>query len=451
MKEYDMIVIGSGSAMNVVEEALVHEKTVAVVDKGPAGGTCLNLGCIPSKMLIAAADKVMEIQEAESFGIKASVEKIDFGAIMQNMRDHILPEQQEIHAALTGADEFDFYEGEGRFVDDYTLEVNGERIRGNQVVIGAGSRPWIPDIPGLDSVAYMTNENVLQLTKCPSSLIIIGGGYIALEYAHFFSAMGAAVTIIEKAEILPGAEPEIQEVLRKDLEGRMALFTGTEPLEVWEEGDIHVRCRRSEEFTVQAEALLVATGRESNADLLAVENTGVERDEHGFIKTNDFLETTRPGIYAVGDVNGRAMFMHAANEEAILAAHNALHDQAISFDYTAIPYAVYTWPQIASVGLTEQEAMQEHSILVSRAGYDETAKGIALNEDRGFAKVIVDKEDLSILGFHIIGPQAPVLIQEVINALHWGGIESLMRGMHIHPALTELIPKTLSGLHEPIS
>jgi len=183
--------------------------------------------------------------------------------------------------------------------------------------------------------------------------------------------------------------------------------------------------------------------------LLKVENTGVETDKRGFIKVNAYLETSKKNIFAVGDVNGREMFTHVANREAAVAAHNALHDGKLKMDYHAIPHAVYSYPQIAAVGLTEEKARAQHDIVVARARYFDVAKGEAMMEREGFAKVIVARDSRKILGFHIVGPHAPILIQEVINAMQSGGhLDEINDGIHIHPALPELTQLTLSNLYE---
>jgi len=201
------------------------------------------------------------------------------------------------------------------------------------------------------------------------------------------------------------------------------------------------------EFT--ARSILVAVGRRSNADRLKVENTGVELDEKGFIKVNAYLETSRKNIFAVGDINGQQMFTHVANVEASLAADNAIHGKRTKMDYSAAPHAVYSHPQIASVGMTEQAARKQHKVLVGRARYWDVAQGEAMMEETGFAKAVVEADTGKILGFHIIGPYAPILIQEVINAMaSGGGIDQIRRGMHIHPAITELIPQALSNLKD---
>jgi mycothione reductase len=455
MKRYDAIVIGSGCGLSIVEEALSHGLKVALVDKGPLGGTCPNLGCIPSKILIFAADRITEIQEAKKLGIAADIKNIDFNAIMERMRASVRKGQEEIRQGLSSAPNLDFYEGEGHFTGAYTLEVNGEQLKGEKIFIAAGSRPLIPPLKGLDGVDFLTNENLLELRERPESLIIIGGGYVAVEYGHFFAAVGTRVTILEMADrLVLSEEPEISALLQQELAKRIEVYTGVQAEEVKRNRrDVTVvvndaKTGRKKEFT--ARQVLVAVGRRSNADLLKVDKTGVEVDRKGFIKVNDYLETARKNIFAVGDINGQQMFTHVANAEAALAAHNALHGSRLKMDYSAAPHAVYSHPQIASVGLTEESARKTHQVLVGKARYSSVAQGEAMMEENGFAKAVVEAKSEKILGFHIIGPYAPILIQEVINVMAAAGnINHLQTGMHIHPALPELIINTLANLEEP--
>ncbi len=453
--KYDVIIIGSGSGSIVVERALTSGLKVALIDKGPLGGTCLNVGCIPSKMLIFPADVIVEIQEAEKLGITADVKTINFNLIMDRMRKTVKEGQEEIKHSITHAKDLDFYEDGAYFTGDYTLMVKGEEIKGEKIFIVSGARPLIPPIKGIETCEYLTNENVLALTERPESLIIIGGGYIAAEYGHFFAAMGTKVTILQRGDrLLPNEEPEISDLLKKEMKKRMEIHMDTEAVEVKKNKNAYtvigkeVRTGRKKEFT--AEKIMVAAGRKSNADLLKVENTGVETDKRGYIKVNEYLETTKPNIWAFGDAIGKQMFRHVANTEADIAWHNSLHEKKIPMDYAAAPHAVFSCPQIASVGLTEEQARKEHDILVGKAPYSRVAKGMAMMEDKGYAKAIVDKKSWKILGFHIIGPHASILIQEVINAMATGGsIESIGKGMHIHPALSELVLATLGNLREP--
>lgn len=359
---------------------------------------------------------------------------------------------------IARADDMDFYEGEAHFVGEYTLEVKGERIQGKKIFIASGARPLIPPIKGIDTAGYLTNETALALQERPESLIIIGGGYIAAEFAHFFAAMGTRVTLIQRNKrLVPDEEPEISVLLKKELSKRMEIHTNTEAVEIKKAAPgytIAAKDRESgrvKEFTSQK--IMMAAGRRSNADLLNVENTGVKTDNKGYIVVNDYFETSKKNIWAFGDAIGKKMFKHVANREASLAWHNAEHKENVKMDYLAAPHAVFTYPEIASVGLTEEEARKAYPVrelLVGTAKYSQTARGEAMMEEEAFAKAIVKKRDGKILGFHIIGPYASILIQEVVNAMaNNGDMWSIARAMHIHPALSEVIVTTLGNLEEP--
>jgi len=283
-------------------------------------------------------------------------------------------------------------------------------------------------------------------------MIFLGGGYIALEYAHFFSSLGVKVSIIDRNQtLLRFAEHEISERLQKSIEKRIGLHMGVTPVAVRSGANGYTVLVRDvvsgEEREITAEAVMVSAGRESNADLLKVESAGIETDNTNFIKVDEYLQTNRKHIWAVGDANGKAMFTHAGDKEAELAWHNARHRKKIGMDFQNVPYAVYTWPQIASIGLTEEQARKGRKILVGRALYSDTVMGEAMVETEGFAKSIVEKDTGRILGFHIIGPHAAMLIQEVINAMLTGAdVKSITRSMHIFPALSNIIPETFNDL-----
>jgi dihydrolipoamide dehydrogenase len=455
LKSYDVIVIGSGAGAIISDEAAAQGLKVALIDKGPLlGGTCLNWGCIPSKMLIYTADRIVEIEESRKLSIEAEIKNIDFHSIMERMRQSRQESQIHIREGIKQSKNLDFYEGKGYFVGDYTMEVNGEKLKGEKVFIAAGSHPFIPPIKGSENVDYLTNESVLELKESPDSLIIIGGGYIAVEFGHFFAAMGTQVTILEMADrLVLSEEPQISDLLKSELSTRMGVYTNAlaEEVKESEHGVVVVtkdtNTGKRREFTAQR--IMMAVGRRSNADILEVENTGLETDKKGFIKVNEYLETNRQDIFAVGDANGQQMFRHMANREAEIVTQNAFYGTKIKVDYSAVPHAVYSHPQVASVGLSEAQAREKHNIFIGRTKYFDTAKGEAMMEKQGFAKAIVEKNSSRILGFHIIGPYAPELIQEVVNAMtSGGGMEELGQGIHIHPALSELVQYTLSSLEE---
>jgi mycothione reductase len=455
LKNYDVLVVGSGAGAYIVEQALAHGLKVAYADKGPIGGTCLNVGCIPSKMIIYPADRIVDIQRADRLGVKAKVTGIDFAGIMARARGHVRRESRQIAEAISRTPGLDFYKGTGRFVGDRVFEVNGETFRAEKIYLVSGARPLIPPIKGLDKIQFLTNETLLDLESCPESLAIVGGGYIAVEYAHFFAAMGARVTIIQRApRLLKSEEPEISALLERELGRRLTVVTGVEAVEAAADASgvrITVRnVRTGERSAFSADRLLIAAGRRSNADLLDVARTGVKTRDDGYIRVNDYLETSRPNIWAFGDAIGREMYRHAANYEAEIAWHNSAHGgrDAVAFD--KIPHAVFTHPQIASVGLGEAQARKSRDVLVGLARYSEVAKGKAMMEEDAFVKLIVEKGTGKILGCHIVGPQAAILIQEVADAM--GSLETLtpiLAGIHIHPALAEVIPAAIGNLEEP--
>jgi len=457
MKEYDVIIIGSGAGANLIEDALSHNKAVAFVDKGPLGGTCLNVGCIPTKLIVYPADRIMEIREANKFGITAEIKNIDFPDIMNRMRNSVKESSDHIKDAMENSEDIDFFFGEAHFTGHYTLEVNNQTIKGKTIFIVTGARPLIPQIKGIESIEYLTNESVLQLTETPQSMIIIGGGYIAVEFAHFFEAMGTDVTILQRNKhLLPEEEPEISKLLKTLLSQRLKIHTYTEVIEVRQTGRIttviakELSSNKQLEFT--AHQVLIAAGRRSNADMLMVKNTGVKTNENNYIVVDDYLETTKKNIWAFGDAIGKKMFRHAANHEAELAWNNAAHGKKSRMNYLTVPHAVFTWPEIASVGLTEEQAakvMGKHEVLIGKALYKDVARGEAMMETDGLTKAVVHKKSGKILGYHIIGPQASILIQEVVNAMATeGNLWSVANAIHIHPALSEVVLKAFAKLRE---
>jgi mycothione reductase len=377
---------------------------------------------------------------------------------MERMRKTVKKSHDHMKESVEKAEEFDYYDGEANFTGDYTLEVKGQTIKGKTIFIVSGVRPLIPPIKGIESIEYLTNESALQITERPESMVIIGGGYIASEFAHFFDAMGTQVTIVQRnRRLVPEEEPEISELLKTALSRRMKVLTGTEAVEVRQTGKaVTVTATERDsgkQIELTAHSLLIAAGRKSNADVLMVQNTGVKTDERGYIIVDDFLETTKKNIWAFGDAIGKKMFRHSANHEAEVVWHNAIHGKKSRINYLAVPHAVFSYPEIASVGLTEEQAvklMGKHEVIVGKALYMDVARGEAMMETEGFTKAMVHRKSGKILGYHIIGPQASILIQEVVNAMAAdGNLWSVAKGMHIHPALSEVVLKAFGKLDEP--
>jgi dihydrolipoamide dehydrogenase len=455
MECFDVLVVGSGSGMTIVEGALNKGLRVALVERDLLGGTCLNRGCIPSKMVIYPADVILEIKRAAALGVKATTE-VDFDAVMRRMQEKIAEDRGHMEESVKSIEKLSYYPVSGEFTGDYRMRVSGEEIEAKDVFLVSGARPEIPDIKGLSSVQFYTSRDIWGIRRAPASMIIIGGGYIAAEMAHFFSSVGVDVKILTRSPtMLRHAEPEVSETLTQALRSRMCIRTGLEFVEIGESGgakEVKVKDAKGETRIHRAETILVATGQRGNADQLKVEKTGVKADEHGYIKVNEFYETGKPRIWAFGDAIGRAMFKHVANREAEIVWHAYDHGHRQTLDYDKVPYAVFTSPQVASVGITEAEAKKRGlKYLVGTYSYGDTAYGSAMGEEDGFVKLLVEEESYRILGCHIVGPHAAILVQEVIVAMNAGdgSVYPLVECMHIHPALSEVVQRTVWHLQKP--
>ena len=452
MNKFDLIVIGSGSGLEISSEAAGRGLSVAVVEEGPFGGTCLNRGCIPSKMLIHCADVMETIQQAGLFGIKAKVESVDWDYIIRRAYDEIDGEAQAIEEGNRNAANITVFKGTSKFVGQKTLEVNGQSISGESVVIAAGTRPSVPEIPGLDSVPYVTSDQALRLPEQPRRIAIVGGGYIAAEMAHFFGSLGTKVTLIHRGPTLLRAEDE--DVARRFTEvyqRKFDLLLGAQVSLASHDGNqvaLNVSVNGHTE-RVAVDTLLMATGRVPNTDLLQVSNTGVETDSRGFVKTDEYLETGVPGVWALGDIVGKYLLKHSANLEAAYAVNNIFNpEHKVAVDYRAMPHAIFASPQVASVGLTEQEA-REHNVPYTTASYDyqNTAYGSSIEDRDGFVKALADPDTGEILGAHIIGTDASILIQEVVNAMRLRmPTEAITQSIYVHPALPEVVQRAFGEL-----
>jgi dihydrolipoamide dehydrogenase len=454
MERFDIIVIGSGSGMLVASAAVEQGFRVALIERGKMGGTCINVGCVPSKMLIYPADIITTIKEGGKLGVNATLNSVDFNNITTRMRELVSEDSGHQAMAVEATPEMTWFKETAEFISDYTMQVGAHTISAEKIFIVSGARTALPLIKGIDKIEYLTSDTVLELQTPPKSILIVGGGYVGMEYGHFFASMGTKTTILQRPDrVVPEEETEISELLKKEMSQRMEIYTGFEVIEAKQEGQIKTLIARNRQdnslHEFSAEAVMIATGRVSNADILKPEKTGVKLDDHNFIKVNEYLETSKKNIWAFGDAIDIQMFKHVANYEAGVAWHNSLHEHKAKMDFSTAPHAVFTHPQVASIGLKEQEAKQNHKILVGQALYRDTAMGAAMGFPEGFVKVIVEQETGKILGGHIIGPEASILIQEIINAMvsETGTFAPIAQGMHIHPALSEVVQNAFGNLH----
>ena len=461
MKTYDLILVGTGSGMELVE-AMIQNKPdikVAVIDKDTPGGICLTRGCIPSKLLIYPADLVRTVEKSREFGIQAEIKRIDFEAIMKRMRSIINRDINIIRNGLSRSKNIDFYTDQAEFTAPYTLKVGNETITSKMIFLSTGSKPSIPPIEGLQETGYLTSDTILQISQLPRSVTIIGGGYIAAEYGHFLSAMGSKVTIIGRnPQFIPEEEPEISALAKKEMQKHVIILTNQEVRKA--EATLHgkkltaVDRYSKKETEIVAEEILVATGRSSNSDILHPERAGIETDSKGFIVADEYMQTSQPNIWVLGDADGNFMFKHVANYEARIVYYNAVLNKKIKVDYHQVPDGVFTDPDIASVALREKEAVEKYgkdNVLIGFHKYADTAKGEAMGRKHDFVKVIVKRDNGKILGAHIIGPYASVLIQEIVNLMYTEkqSFEPLDEAMHIHPALSEVVARAFQSLMIP--
>ncbi len=456
MKKFDVIVIGSGSGLKAVWSALGGGLEVALVDKGPLNGTCLNNGCIPSKVMIYPADVISGLRDAKQIGVDGSF-KLDFGLVMKRVRSIIDAGQEDTEKDILSEKKLTWYRHDGEFVGDYRLDVGEETITAPKIVIATGSRPGVPKIEGIDEVGYLDNVTLLGLKELPKSMIIVGAGYIGCEYGHCFSAYGTDVTLIGRHPVvLDDEDPEVSEVVTKVLSGDLHYVAESDVIRMAKEGEkkaVYAKNLKSGKIgRFEAEHILIAAGRRSNVDRLKPENTGVQVDKRGWIIVDKYLETTKPGIYALGDATGRYMFKHKANYEADLVSDNMLRGAKKENDTHAVPHAVFTHPQVGSVGLTEMEAFKAgHKILVGKAKYGETAKGYAMGDESGFAKIVIEKDTGKVLGCTIVGPEAAILVQQVVILMNteMQTMAPFERSQIIHPALSELLSRMIDNLQSP--
>lgn len=454
-KHYDLIIIGTGSGNSILGPEF-HDKSIAIVEKGAFGGTCLNVGCIPTKMFVYASEIALAVRESERYGISAEVSAVDWPSIVNRVfRDRIDPISASGEEYRRGpkTPNIDVYDQHASFIAPKTIRTGqGSEeaiISGDRIVIATGSRPFI-DQKVIDSgVRYYTNENIMRLESLPTSMVVMGGGYIAMEFAHVFDALGVKVTVVNRSEkLLRQLDSDISdrftEITKEKLDCRLG-----RTIDSITETDGVVTLTLDDGSTAHGEVFLVATGRIPNGDLMDLDKAGVEMDGRR-IKVDQYGRTTAPDVWALGDVSSPYLLKHVANAEMRAVKHNLLHPEDLQpMPHENVPAAVFTHPQIGTVGLTEDEAHAAgYNITVKVQNYGDVAYGWAMEDTEHFVKLIADKDTGLLLGAHFIGPQASTLVQQLITVMAFklDARDVATKQYWIHPALPELTENALLGL-----
>ncbi len=443
---YDLIVIGAGSAgFSAAITAAEQGARVALIGYGTIGGTCVNVGCVPSKTMIRAAEALHGARAASRFGgITGEAHLADWAALIADKDELVTTLRNKKYIDLLSAYELiDYIEGAARLSDGGVL-VGDRRIDAEKIIIATGSSPAIPEIPGLGETPYLTSTSALELERLPKSLIVVGGGYIGCELAQMFARAGTKVTIVTRSRLLPEAEPEISDALTAYFhEEGVAVRNGLGYVNASKTSNgisltINVKGRRD---VLNAEHLLLTTGRRPNTGGLGLEEAGIAVAENGGVIVDDRMRTERPGVYAAGDVTGHDQFVYMAAYGAKLAAKNALNSNSQAYENAAMPWVVFTDPQVAGAGLSERQAKAAgFSIKTSIAPLDQVPRALAAHDTRGLIKLVADSETDRLLGAQIMAPEGADSIQTVVLALKHN-MTATELGETIFPYLT-----TVEGL-----
>ncbi len=456
MRHHDLLIIGTGSGNTIVDRRF-RGLDVAIVEEGTFGGTCLNVGCIPTKMFVHTADLAAAARNSSRFGVDSHVDRVRWADI----RDRIF---NRIDPIASGGEEFrrespnvTVYGERAHFVGDKRLELeSGEVVTADRVVIAAGSRPVIPEIAGLPDVPFHTSDTIMRLDRLPASMAILGGGVVATEMAHIFSSLGVDVNLIARSRYLLMAEDhDVSQQFTRVVGDRWRLHTDAIVAKAEMVGAVarlHLvdAADAGDRGAVEAEVVLVATGRVPNGDRLDLSATGVTTHSDGRIVVDHEQRTVVPGIWALGDVSSSYQLKHVANHEARVVQHNLLHPESPTrSDHRFVPHAIFSSPQVASVGVTESVLISEgRPYLAAVQGYDGIAYGWAMEDTTGFAKLLADPDTRQLVGAHIVGPQASSVIQPVVQAMSFGlPADEMARGQFwIHPAMPEVVENALLRL-----
>jgi mercuric reductase len=445
-RPYDVAVVGAGSAgFSAAITAATEGARVALIGHGQIGGTCVNIGCVPSKTMIRAAEALHGAGAAARFpGLAGEARLTEWSALVAAKDDLVSTLRQKKYADLLPDYEgIDYVEGQARFDGDALL-VEGAPLRAGKAIIVTGASPAMPAIPGLEDVPVLTSTSALELTERPASLIVIGGGYIGCELAQMFARMGTAVTLVTRSRLLPEAEPEVSEALAGYLRDEGVTVRSGLAYRRLQRGGEGVKLTvlsDGREETLTAARVLATTGRRPNTDGLNLMEAGVELDARGAVVIDDRMRTSRAGVYAAGDVTGRDQFVYMAAYGAKLAAKNALNGDSLTYDNSAMPWVVFTDPQVAGVGLTEAQARAAgHQVKTSIVPLDQVARALAARDTRGLIKLVADARTDRLLGGQILAPEGADSVQTLVLALK-AGMTTQALGETIFPYLT-----TVEGL-----
>jgi mycothione reductase len=459
MAHFDIAIIGTGSGNSILDERY-KDKRVAICEQGMFGGTCLNVGCIPTKMFVYAAEVAQSARESGQYGVDAHVDGVRWGDIVSRIFGRIDPLAvggENYRRSSPNVSVFASHTRFGAPLPDgrYTLRTNdGDEFTADQVVIAAGARPVIPDEIANSSVPYHTSDTIMRIADVPEHLVIVGGGFVACEFAHIFSSMGSRVTLmIRGSTLLRGHDDTICQRFTDIASKKWEMLSHREVADIRRDGGcVELRCHDGSR--VRGDMLLVATGRTPNGDLLDAEQAGVKVSANGQIVVDEYQRTSARGIFALGDVSSDYQLKHVANHEARVVKHNLLQDwddtdALMAANHRYVPSAVFTDPQIASVGLTENQARAKgFNFRTKVQDFSDVAYGWAMEDTTGIAKIIVDDDSGLIVGAHIMGHQASSLIQPLIQAMAFDlPAQDMARGQYwIHPALPEVIENALMAL-----
>lgn len=441
---FDAIVIGSGQAGNPLSHRLADLGwKVALIEKSHLGGTCINTGCTPTKTVVHRAQVAHYVRNAARWGVHAADVSVDMAKIAAQKEQIVQSFRAGQQSQVDKRPSLHLHRGHARFVSPREVRVGDQVLESDKIFVDTGGRAHIPAIPGLDKVAYLTNENVMDLTELPRHMIILGGGYIGLEFSQAFRRFGSMVTVIHSSgQIVPREDPEVAAELQKALEAEGISFRMNARTTRVEQrgGDIVLTIEvggGTEEIT--GSHLLIATGRRPNTDDLGLEKAGVETDKNGFIKVNDRLETNVPGIWALGDVKGGPAFTHISYNDFQIVYGNLVDGKNFSTRDRPVPYCVFTDPQLGGVGLTEKEARAKgYKLKIGRVPMTWVARALERDETAGLMKIVVDAATDRILGASILATEGGELVQILGTLMLTGQPYTLLKGaVYIHPTLAE--------------